>query len=284
MRSARVGGRGPCRIAPEGRRIPPARSLVQPGDLLAAVWPTLTFVAMDFANITDQLSGSPLVALGVLFFAGVLTSLTPCIYPMIPITAAIVGGGETRAGERPSRWRPLLLSLTYVIGLAAVYATLGLVAGMTGTMFGRISTNPWLYFAMANLLLLAALAMFDVIPVRVPSSILQRASSAGEGGRFGGALLMGAMSGLVAAPCSAPVMIAVLTWVTETKSALLGFLYLFTFSLGMCTLLVIVGVSSGSISRLPRAGLWMVRVKKFFGLVMIGVAQYYLIKMGQLLI
>ena len=79
-------------------------------------------------------------------------------------------------------------------------------------------------------------------------------------------------------------MIAVLTWVTETKSALLGFLYLFVFSLGMCTLLVVVGVSSGSLSRLPRAGLWMVRVKKFFGLVMIGVAQYYLIKMGQLLI
>jgi cytochrome c-type biogenesis protein len=155
---------------------------------------------------------------------------------------------------------------------------------MTGTMFGRISTNPWLYFAMANLLLLAALAMFDVIPVRVPAAVLQRASSAGEGGRFGGALLMGAMSGLVAAPCSAPVMIAVLTWVTETKSALWGFLYLFVFSLGMCTLLVVVGVSSGSLSRLPKAGLWMVRVKKFFGLVMIGVAQYYLIKMGQLLI
>lgn len=239
---------------------------------------------MDFANITDQLSASPFAAVLALFAAGVLTSLTPCIYPMIPITAAIVGGGEARPGEARSRWRPLLLSLTYVLGLAAVYASLGLVAGMTGTMFGRISTNPWLYFAMANLLLIAALAMFDVVPVRVPGALLQRASSAGEGGRFGGALLMGAMSGLVAAPCSAPVMIAVLTWVTETRSALLGFVYLFVFSLGMCTLLVIVGVSSGSLSRLPKAGLWMVRIKKFFGFVMIGVAQYYLIKMGQLLI
>lgn len=239
---------------------------------------------MDFANITDQLSGSPFAAVLALFAAGVLTSLTPCIYPMIPITAAIVGGGEVRPGEARSRWRPLLLSLTYVLGLAAVYASLGLVAGMTGTMFGRISTNPWLYFAMANLLLIASLAMFDVVPVRVPGALLQRASSAGEGGRFGGALLMGAMSGLVAAPCSAPVMIAVLTWVTETRSALLGFVYLFVFSLGMCTLLVIVGVSSGSLSRLPKAGLWMVRIKKFFGFVMIGVAQYYLIKMGQLLI
>ncbi len=239
---------------------------------------------MDFTNITSQLSGSPLAALGAVFLAGVLTSLTPCIYPMIPITAAIVGGGEAREGAAPSRLRPLLLSLTYVLGLAAVYATLGLIAGLTGTMFGRISTNPWLYFAMANLLLFAALAMFDVVRVPIPSGLLTRASNVGQGGRFGGALAMGAMSGLVAAPCSAPVMIAVLTWVTETRSALLGFLYLFTFSLGMCTLLVVVGVSSGTLSRLPRAGVWMLRVKKFFGFVMVGVAQYYLIKMGQLLI
>jgi thiol:disulfide interchange protein DsbD len=204
---------------------------------------------------------------------------------MIPITAAIVGGGEVgaRAAGHP-KLRPLLLSLTYSVGLALVYASLGLVAGMTGTMFGRISTNPWLYFAMANLLLFAALAMFDVIPVRVPSALTQRAATAGTGGRFGGALIMGAMSGLVAAPCSAPVMIAVLTWVTETKSALMGFLYLFVFSLGMCSLLIAVGVSTGTLSRLPRAGMWMVRIKKVFGVLMLGVAQYYLIKMGQLLI
>jgi cytochrome c-type biogenesis protein len=240
---------------------------------------------MDFTSITSRLSGSPASALPLLFLAGVLTSLTPCIYPMIPITAAIVGGQSVAVGgEAPSRLRPLLLSLTYVFGLALVYAGLGLLAGLTGTMFGRISTNPWLYFAMANLLLLAALSMFDVIPVRLPSFITQRAATAGSGGRFGGAFAMGAMSGLVAAPCSAPVMIAVLTWVTETKSALLGFVYLFTFSLGMCTILVVVGVSSGSVSRLPRAGMWMVRVKKLFGIVMLGVAEYYLIKMGQLLI
>jgi thiol:disulfide interchange protein DsbD len=137
---------------------------------------------------------------------------------------------------------------------------------------------------MANILILAALSMLDVIPVRLPAFLTQRAATAGTGGRFGGAFAMGAMSGLVAAPCSAPVMIAVLTWVTETKSALLGFIYLFTFSLGMCALLVVVGVSSGTLSRLPKAGMWMVRVKKFFGIVMLGVAEYYLIKMGQLLI
>ncbi len=240
---------------------------------------------MDFSSITTRLSGSPATALPLLFLAGVLTSLTPCIYPMIPITAAIVGGEAVEAdGKRSSRLRPLLLTLTYVVGLALVYAGLGLFAGMSGTMFGRVSTNPWLYFAMANLLVLAALSMLDVIPMRLPAWVTQRAATSGNGGRFGGAFAMGAMSGLVAAPCSAPVMIAVLTWVTETKSALLGFIYLFTFSLGMCAILVIVGVSSGSLSRLPRAGMWMVRVKKLFGIVMLGVAEYYLVKMGQLLI
>ena len=240
-----------------------------------------------FPRMLPDLS-SPLRALPAVFIGGVLTSLTPCIYPMIPITAAIVGGtsvGEQAAGvARPPKWRPVVLTLTYVLGLALVYSALGLFAGLTGTLFGSVSTNPWLYFAMANLLLLAALAMLDVIPVRVPSAILQRASAAGTAGRVSGAFTMGAMSGLVAAPCSAPVMAAVLTWVSTTKSATLGFVYLFVFSLGMCTLLVVVGLSSGAIARLPRAGMWMVWVKRIFALVMIGVAQYYLVKMGQLII
>ena len=238
---------------------------------------------MDFSNIASTLSGRPLVALPLLFAAGVLTSLTPCLYPMIPITAAIVGGRS--AGEaRPTRWRPLLLSLTYALGLAGVYSALGLFAGLTGTLFGTVSTNPWLYFAMANLLVIAALAMLDVIPVTLPASLMARASSAGTGGRFSGALVMGAMSGLVAAPCSAPVMAAVLTWVTTTKSAGLGFAYLFAFSIGMCALLIVVGASSGALSRMPQAGIWMVRVKRVFALVMLVVAEYYLIKMGQLII
>jgi thiol:disulfide interchange protein DsbD len=207
---------------------------------------------------------------------------------MIPITAAIVGGTSVDEREtgavRPPRWRPALLTLMYVLGLALVYSALGLFAGLTGTLFGSVSTNPWLYFVMANLLLVAALAMLDVLPIRVPSAILERASTAGTAGRASGAFTMGAMSGLVAAPCSAPVMAAVLTWVSTTKSAALGFVYLFVFSLGMCTLLVVVGLSSGALARLPRAGMWMVWVKRFFAFVMILVAQYYLVKMGQLIV
>jgi len=203
---------------------------------------------------------------------------------MIPITAAIVGGTSVGEAAGRPRWRPALLTFLYVLGLALVYSGLGLFAGLSGTLFGAVSTNPWLYFTMANLLVIAALAMIDVLPVRVPNSILERASAAGTAGRASGAFTMGAVSGLVAAPCSAPVMAAVLTWVSTTKSATLGFLYLFVFSLGMCTLLVVVGLSSGAVARLPRAGMWMVWIKRFFAFVMLGVAEYYLVKMGQLLL
>lgn len=234
------------------------------------------------APIASLLNGNPALALPALFAGGVLTSLTPCVYPMIPITAAIVGGQT--AGTPSSRVRPVLLTLTYVVGLALVYSALGVFAGLTGTLFGSVSTNPWLYFAMANVLVLAGLAMIDVVPVRVPTALMNRAATLGTAGRFSGAFAMGAMSGLVAAPCSAPVMAAVLTWVTATHSAALGFVYLLTFSLGMCTLLVVVGLSTGALARLPRAGAWMVTVKRLFALVMLGAAEYYLVKMGQLLI
>ncbi len=237
---------------------------------------------MDFTGISGQLSASPLIALPVLFIAGVLTSLTPCIYPMIPITAAIVGG-QSVGEAAPSRLRTVLLTLTYVVGLALAYATLGVIAGLTGTIFGSVSTNPWLYFVMANLLILAALVLLDILPLRIPTPLLNRAANAGTAGRFSGAFIMGAASGLVAAPCSAPVMAAVLTWVTTTKRAGLGFLYLFTFSLGMCALLVAVGLFSGAAARLPRAGVWMIWVKRGFAFVMVGVAEYYLIQMGKLL-
>ena len=234
------------------------------------------------ADLTQLLNGNPALALPALFLGGVLTSLTPCVYPMIPITAAIVGGQT--AGEPVSRLRPALLTFTYVIGLASVYSALGVFAGLTGTLFGSVSTNPWLYFAMANVLVLAALSMLDVVPIRVPAGMMARAANMGTAGRFSGAFLMGTMSGLVAAPCSAPVMAAVLTWVTVTKSVGVGFLYLLTFSIGMCTLLIVVGLSTGGVARLPRAGVWMLTVKKVFALVMLGAAEYYLVKMGQLLI
>ena len=238
---------------------------------------------MDVSAVAGQLSSNPMLAIPLLFAAGVLTSLTPCVYPMIPITAAIVGG-SAMGGARASRLTAAGLTFSYVIGLALVYAALGTIAGLTGSLFGSISTNPWLYFGMANLLVYAALVMLDVLPVPIPASLAARAAGVGGGARYSAAFAMGAASGLVAAPCSAPVMAAVLTWVGTTRSGVLGFVYLFAFSLGMCALLVVVGLSSGHAVRLPKAGAWMIWVKRAFAVIMLGVAEYYLIQMGRLLI
>ena len=247
---------------------------------------------MIVSDLATTLAARPALALPLVFVGGVLTSLTPCIYPMIPITAAIVGGqsvaepsgdGPRRRFGRPTK-RAVMLTGTYVMGLSLAYSSLGLVAGLSGTLFGAISTNPWLYLAMANLLLAFALMMLDVVPVPIPRGMISRAAGAGTRGRIGGAFAMGAVSGLVAAPCGAPVFAVVLTFVAVTKSAALGFAYLFAFSLGMCALLAVVGLAAGSAARLPKAGPWMLWVKRAFAALMIGTAEYYLIQMGQLLI
>ena len=229
------------------------------------------------AQLETVLRDRPLAAIPLLFAAGVATSLTPCIYPMIPITAGVLGGAGA-AGR--SRGQTILLTTAYVLGLALVYASLGLLAGLTGTLFGTVSANRWAYFTMGNLLLIFALAMLDVIPVAAPGKLVAWASRIGAGS-YGGAFLMGATSGLVAAPCGAPAFAAVLTFVAATRSASLGFIYLFVFSLGMTALLVLIGLSSGMLARLPRSGRWLSVVKKVSGVLLLAMAEYYFIQMGQ---
>lgn len=198
---------------------------------------------------------------------------------MIPITAAVVAGGDS---ERRSGRRVILLSLTYALGLALLYATMGLIAGLTGSLFGTVASNPWVMIATANLLIVFALAMLDVIPVRAPGRLLGWSASL-RGGSYPAVFLLGATSGIVAAPCGAPAFAAVLTFVAGTGSPFLGFVYAFVFSIGMTALLVIVGVFSGALARLPRSGAWLVWVKRIAALIMIGVAEYYLIRAGMVL-
>ena len=229
----------------------------------------------DALNTT--LRQAPWAALPALFGAGVLTSLTPCIYPMIPITAGVLGGAGAAAR---SRRRTVMVTFLYVLGLALVYASLGLVAGLTGTLFGTISSNRWAYFAFGNLLLLAALAMFDVIPVRAPTRVVAWASRLGADS-LPGAFLMGATSGLVAAPCGAPAFITVLSWVAVTQNAVWGFISLFVFSLGMTAVLVVVGLLSGTVAALPRSGAWMRWVKRGAAVVMLMMAEFYFVKAGE---
>jgi thiol:disulfide interchange protein DsbD len=230
-------------------------------------------------SLSDALVHNPLLAVGLLFGAGVATSLTPCIYPMIPITVGVIGG-TAQAGR--SRARIAALTLTYVAGLALFYALLGTIAGATGTLFGTIGANPWARFAIGNLLLLFGLAMLDVFPVSAPQKLVAWAGRL-QGGTVPGVFLLGATSGIVAAPCGAPAFAAVLTWVAGTGSAVLGFFYLFVFSLGMTALLVVVGLFSGTLAALPRSGAWMVWIKRLGGILLLAMAEYYFVQMGMVL-
>jgi cytochrome c-type biogenesis protein len=240
----------------------------------------MTLLAMLLqTGMGATLQQNPLLVAAAMFGAGLLTSLTPCVYPMIPITAGVIAG---TAGPGSSRRRVLSLTLTYVSGLALLYALLGLIAGMTGTLFGTISASLWARLAIGNLLLVFGLAMLDVFPVTAPQRLTAWAAGLG-GGSYPGVFLLGATSGIVAAPCGAPAFAAVLTWVSTTGSPSLGFFYLFVFSLGMTALLVLVGVFSGVLARLPRSGTWMVWIKRVAGVILLLMAQYYFVQAGMVL-
>ena len=230
-------------------------------------------------GLESALRSQPLAASAALFVAGLATSLTPCVYPMIPITAGILGGASA---ERRSRGRTVSLTLAYVLGLALVYSLLGLLAGLSGTLFGTVSSSPWALFIMGNLLLVFGLALLDVFTMEAPARVTAWAGRIG-GNSVGGVFALGATSGLVAAPCGAPAFAAVLTFVSTTRSAALGFLYLFVFSLGLTALLVVVGLSSGRLAALPRSGRWTLVVKRVGGVLLIAMAEYYFIRMGSVL-
>jgi cytochrome c-type biogenesis protein len=198
---------------------------------------------------------------------------------MIPITAGILGGAGATGR---SRGRTLALTLVYVLGLALVYSLLGLLAGLSGTLFGSVSSNPWALLIMGNLLLVFGLGLLDVFTFGVPSRVAAWAGRIG-GNSVAGVFALGATSGLVAAPCGAPAFAAVLTFVSTTGSAWLGFLYLFVFSLGLTALLVAVGIFSGVVAALPRAGAWTLTVKRVGGILLVGMAEYYFVRAGTVL-
>ncbi len=198
---------------------------------------------------------------------------------MIPITAGILGGAGATGR---SRGRTLALTLVYVLGLALVYSVLGLLAGLSGTLFGSVSSSPWALLVMGNLLLVFGLGLLDVFSFGVPSRVAAWAGRIG-GNSVAGVFALGATSGLVAAPCGAPAFAAVLTFVSTTGSAWLGFFYLFVFSLGLTALLVAVGIFSGVIAALPRAGGWTLTVKRVGGILLMGMAEYYFVRAGTVL-
>lgn len=228
-------------------------------------------------GLEGYLSSSPFLAFIAVFLGGVLTSFTPCVYPMIPITIAYIGG---RSGD--SKLKGLSLSLFYVLGMAVTYAALGAFAALTGKFFGSATTNPILYIVMANVFIFLGLSMLDVVTIPVPSFMAGK-QTGNKGGRIG-AFLVGLLAGTVAAPCTAPVLGVVLTFVAAKQQVTYGVGLLFVFSIGLGTLLIIAGTFAGFMSSLPKTGNWSVIIKKFFGWLMIAAGEYFLIEAGKLLI
>ena len=229
-------------------------------------------------GLEGYLSASPFLAYIAVFLGGVLTSFTPCVYPMIPITIAYIGG---RSGE--SRLKGLSLSIFYVLGMAATYSALGAFAAMTGKLFGAASTNPILYLVVANIFIFLGLSMLDVFTLPMPSFLTSRQPGKKSGGYFG-AFLVGLLAGTVAAPCTAPVLGVVLTFVAAKQNIIYGMTLLFIFSIGLGTLLIIVGTFAGLMSSMPKTGKWSVAIKKIFGYLMIAAGEYFLVQAGILFV
>jgi len=233
----------------------------------------------DFiGNIDTYVQSAPLLALAAAFLAGLLTSFTPCVYPLIPVTVSVIGAGSIN-----SRARALYLSVLYVLGLAAVYAGLGAFAALSGQLFGQISTNKWTFLTVGNVFLLFGLSMLDVFSLQLAPLQKLAGSRRGSASTLG-VFLMGGVSALVAGPCTTPVLGSLLGFVALRQNVVLGIAMLFVFSLGLGTLLILVGTFAGLLSALPKSGSWMVVIKKTFGILMIIIGEFFILKAGQLML
>ena len=228
-------------------------------------------------NLSLYIQGSAILAFAAAYLGGLVISFTPCTYPLIPVTVGFIG-----AQGAGSKLRGFLLSLFYVLGLAVTYAALGAAAALSGRLFGQMQTTPLIYFIMANVCLLMGLAMLDVfkISIPVPQRLMQYSGGSKKG--FIPSFLLGAASGFVIGPCTAPVLGVLLGFVALKTNVFMGIALLFVFAFGMGTLLILVGTFAGFIAALPRSGTWMTIITRVFGVILIGAAEYFLYTAGTL--
>lgn len=221
------------------------------------------------------------------FIAGFLTSLTPCIFPMIPITLSILGTQmlkQSRLGQSQweqsqferSRLKGFILSLCYVFGIGITYALLGVMAATTGSFFGAVLANPLVISSIVIVFVLMGLSMYGLFEVQTPQWVQNQLGRKKIKRGFKGVFLAGLVSGVVASPCVGPVLIGILTYVSQTQDIFLGFLLLFTFAMGLGILFLLLGTFSHLIHYLPKSGPWMDGVKFLFGTTMMAMALYYL--------
>ena len=206
----------------------------------------------------------------LVFIGGVGTSLTPCVYPLIPITVSVFG-----ASREASRMKSFLLSVTYVLGIAVMYSILGVAVASTGAVFGQIMSNPIVVGFVCAVLIALGLSLLGVFELRLPYAVQNRLNTIGGVG-FGGAFAMGTVAGIIAAPCTGPALGAVLSFVATTGNTFLGFWLMLTYAIGMGLLFILIGTFSGLISSLPRSGGWMYVLENIFGVVIIAMALYFL--------
>jgi cytochrome c-type biogenesis protein len=227
-------------------------------------------------NLPSYIQEAPYLAYPAAYLGGVLVSFTPCVYPVIPVAVAYVTGAS-EGGRKSSA----SLSLVYILGMALTYTALGVIASLTGKLFGRIQANPWTHIVVANIFILMGLSMMEVFSLPVPEFLTGLQKKEMKKG-WAGSFVLGITSGFIMGPCSAPVLIVLLGYVAARQGVIYGMSLLFMFALGMGTLLFILGTFAGFIAALPKAGYWMVRVRKTLGWVLIFMGEYFLFMSGRL--
>jgi len=233
----------------------------------------------NFINgLSGYLQGSLALSFLAVYLAGVLVSFTPCIYPVVPITLAYIG-----ARGAGSKTKGFVLSIIYVVGMAVTYTALGAIAALSGKLFGQIQTNPWTYLFIGNVCILMGLSMLGVFSftIRTPDFISRQQSGSKSKGIIG-SFLVGAASGMVMGPCTAPALAVVLGYAATRQNVPLAAGLMFVFALGMGTLLILVGTFAGLLSAIPKSGAWMVRISKAFGWILLATGEYFLVNAGML--
>jgi thiol:disulfide interchange protein DsbD len=221
-------------------------------------------------RLTRALEKGSVVAFLLVFLSGILVSLTPCVYPMIPIIISFVAGSA-----EGNKLKGFILSIFFVLGLAVMYAILGVIAGATGALFGSFMQNPIVLGVIVVIFVALGASMLGAFDITIPSA-LQGKMMSGKRKGVAGAVIIGAVTGIVAAPCAGPPLLVLLGWIGNSGNLVLGFFLMATFALGIGVLFIVLGTFAGAVTSLPQAGAWMEKIKKGLGVVIFAVAIYYL--------